>query len=124
MTKWYSGIVIHGEANGRKWGYPTANLGHISPTEEISIGVYAVKVKIENAIYHGMMYVGTRPTLNMLDRTHEIFLFNFAHNIYDATIQFCIVEKIRDEIHFKSIESLIAQLNKDAQVAKQILHDI
>lgn len=112
----YHGKVIHGLQNGRKFGFPTANILLIPPAA-ISTGVYAVKVYINSNTYGGMLYVGNRPTLNLDQISVEINIFNFNLDIYDQNISFYIIHKIREEKRFSSIEQLIEQIKNDREKA-------
>ena len=83
-----NGIVMHGDERGRTIGYPTANL---KPERENKVipknGVYAVKVRVENEWYGGMMNIGVRPTFDDPARTIEVNIFDFVEEIYGDTIQ-------------------------------------
>jgi riboflavin kinase/FMN adenylyltransferase len=76
-----TGTVIHGLENGRKFGFPTANVQPDTPPA-LEKGVYAVWVKIDGKRYKGMLYVGTRPTLGLHEPTYEINIFNCRKNLY------------------------------------------
>ncbi len=113
------GKVVNGYHEGRKLGFPTANLdishfGQLIP----SPGVYAVKVRMENTVVwkHGMMNVGTRPTFNGKLLTLETYIFNFDGDIYDQLLLVSFVKRIRGERKFESPEELAAQLKEDEQV--------
>lgn len=111
----YSGKVIKGLQNGRTFGFPTANIlldeGNIAPSN----GVYAVSVKVRQQELKGMLYVGTRPTLDLINTTIEIYLFDFKEDIYDQKLDFTIEKKIREEQKFASVQELIEQLKKDKE---------
>lgn len=116
----HSGLVISGNKNGRKFGFPTANI-QLDNTPIINKGSYAVWVEVKGKRHKGMLYVGTRPTLKLKELTFEIHIFDFHQNIYGEKISFSIVKKIRDEKRFKDTNTLIAQLKEDKKVAKEIL---
>ncbi len=117
-----SGKVIKGDGIGRALGYPTAN---IHPAEDYKLvpadGIYAVRVRIENENYSGMLYIGTRPTLNKTERNIEVNIFNFDKDIYDKSITVTFRKRIRDDIRFSSKEELSRQLGNDKEVALKIL---
>lgn len=108
----YPATVIHGYRNGSKFGFPTANLRLDTPID-IENGVYAARVEVDNIIYKGMLYVGTRPTLGLTEKTYEVHLLNFSENLYGKTISFEIVQFLRPEQKFENINALIKQLEKD-----------
>ncbi len=117
--KWYSGIVTHGLENGRTFGFRTANIADIYPEMTVDNGVYAVKIQLNNDYFYGMLYIGTRPTLQLTERSIEIHIFDFQKNIYSQKILFSINKKIRDEQYFSSNEKLIEQIEKDAELIRQ-----
>lgn len=117
----YCGTIVQGLQLGRTFGYPTANVALDTPKSIPANGVYAVKVGLNKQIYHGMLYVGTRPTLKMSETTIEIHLFDFNEQVYNAHITFEIVEKIREERAFQSTEQLVNQIHQDYENIKKIL---
>lgn len=122
----FSGVVVHGFGEGRKLGFPTAN---IKVAEEQLIpkrGVYAVKVKIDgsNNEYQGMLSIGVRPTYGDFDETIEVNIFDFNEDIYDKTISVFFVKWIREEKKFNSIEELKEEMNNDKRATCRILNEI
>lgn len=117
----YTGTIIHGLQLGRSFGYPTANIALDTPENTPANGVYAVKVTLNEQVFNGMLYVGTRPTLQMQEKTIEIHLFDFNQEVYNATLSFEIVQKTREEIAFQSTEQLINQIKQDYDNIKKIL---
>ncbi len=119
------GEVVEGNRVGRRLGYPTANLETKGVTKLIpGQGAYAVKVKVEDKWYEGMANVGIRPTLDLHHVTIEAHIFGFNRDIYGKEICIAFLERIRDEMKFNSLCELKAQLNKDAETAKDILEEI
>lgn len=119
----FFGTVIHGLHNGESFGFPTANIQLENP-EDIELGVYAVTLLVDQLSLKGMMYVGTRPTLNLSELSLEIHLFDFKGDLYGKSVSFIIVDKIRDEERFNSTDELIQQLYLDKQAAIQLLNSI
>lgn len=112
------GKVVSGYHEGRKLGFPTANLdishfGQLVP----SPGVYAVKVRMENSVVwmRGMMNIGTRPTFDGRRITLETNIFNFDGDIYDQLLLVSFVKRIRGERKFDSPGELREQLQEDEQ---------
>lgn len=120
------GKVVNGYHEGRKLGFPTANLdlshfGQMIPES----GVYAVKVRMENSMVwrQGMMNVGTRPTFDGKRITLETHIFNFDGDIYDQLLLVSFVKRIRGEQKFDSPEELAAQLKEDEQTIMEIFEE-
>jgi riboflavin kinase / FMN adenylyltransferase len=117
------GIVVHGEKNGRKFGFPTANLRIESDLKILpGVGVYVVNILLENGILkHGMMNIGLRPTV--VDKSQlsiEVNLFDFNSDIYGQTLIVQVLDRIRSEIKFESIEKLIQQIQQDEIQCRKI----
>ena len=110
------GTVVEGQKIGRKIQYPTANV-ETSDSDKIipGFGVYAVKARIQEQWYHGMLNIGNRPTFNNNadQRSIEVHLFDFEADIYGAPIELVFYKKLREEQKFSSIEALKDQLALD-----------
>lgn len=118
------GRVVAGYHEGRKMGYPTANLDITSSDQMIPApGVYAVKVRLEGdaEIRSGMMNIGTRPTFNGSQTTLETHIFNFDGDIYDQMLLVGFYHRIREEQKFDSPSHLALQLKKDEETARRLL---
>ena len=112
------GKVVNGYHEGRKLGFPTANLdmshfGQLIPAP----GVYAVNARMENTVVwkHGMMNIGTRPTFNGKGITLETHIFNFDGDIYNQLLLVSFVKRIRGERKFDGPEELALQLKEDEE---------
>lgn len=119
-----TGKVIAGNQLGRKLGFPTANIETLDEHKLIPHdGVYAVRVKVDDAYYKGMLNIGTRPTIshNADHRSIEVHIFDFNEDIYLHELTLYFVGKIRDEHKFDSVNALREQLEKDQESAQKIL---
>ena len=118
-----TGKVVKGDGLGKQINYPTAN---ISIEEDYKIipkdGVYYIKTKIDNKLFNGMMNIGHRPTIGSKEKSIEVYLFNFDRDIYDKIISIDVVEKIRDEKKFSSIDELKTQLEKDEEHCLKLIN--
>jgi riboflavin kinase/FMN adenylyltransferase len=114
-----TGKVTEGHQEGRKIGFPTANI--LPPCDKIMPpnGVYATNVIIDGNHYKGMTNVGTRPTYqdNSADETVtiETNIFDFNEDIYGKVITVEFLHKVRDEQQFDSPEALRQQIEKDKE---------
>jgi len=117
------GEVVEGEKIGRTIGFPTAN---INPFHEIvpAQGVYAVKVKIENQDYQGVLNIGYPPFFvkegNEKKLKIEVYILDFIDDIYGQEIEVFFIDKVRDEISFSDADELKEQIEKDLEKAKEI----
>lgn len=117
-----SGIVVKGLQNGRKLGYPTANLQVADPNKLIpGTGIYAVKVHYADQIYGGMLSIGYNPTFEGKEQTIEVNILDFNKEIYGETITLEFIEFIRHEKKFDSLEQLIHAIDNDKIVIEKIL---
>ncbi len=109
-----SGTIVQGKGIGKQLDYPTANI-NIEETYKLipKYGSYVVKSIINNETVFGMMNIGMNPTVSGDSESVEVHFFNFEKSIYGENLQIDILERIRDEQKFQSIEDLKHQLKKD-----------
>ena len=120
ISDYITGTVIQGLGNGRKFGFPTANVKPDTPIE-LQKGAYAAWVKYDGKRHKGMLYVGTRPTLNLHELTYEIHVIDASPRLYGKQISFKPVYKIAEEKKFKSQKELVNALLGYKQSAKILL---
>ena len=115
------GVVIGGNRLGRKLGFPTANIA-LTEDSVVENGVYASRVYLESGeFYAAMTNVGVRPSVDGTKRLLETHLFGFEGSLYDSKLRVELLEKIRDEKKFSSVEELQEQISKDSTRIKEIL---
>ena len=118
-----TGRVIKGEMLGRKIGFPTANIQVPFPHKLIpGDGIYAVHAVYEGASFQGMLYIGSRPTLNGTTRSIEVNIFNFNSDIYEKNLTIKFIKQIRNDAKFNSVEELVKQMEKDKVAALNYLN--
>lgn len=116
-----AGRVIRGQQLGRKLGYPTANIQFAGKVPALS-GIYATRVHGVGAKpYASVSSLGTRPTVDGTKPLLEAHLFNFDGDLYGRRIEVEFVAKLRDEEKFDNLDALIEQMDRDAQMAREIL---
>ena len=117
-----TGKIIKGAEIGRKIGFPTANL-HI--TEEYKLlpadGVYFVRAKHKGKTIFGMMNIGFRPTVNGKKRSYEVHFFNFNENLYKQFISVELLDQIRQEKAFLTLDELKQQLTLDKAHCQRLI---
>lgn len=120
-----SGTVVRGDQRGRTLGFPTANL---HPVAEMlpPDGVYATRIEQVGAdgVAHqvgsggGVTNIGVRPTVGGGHRTVEAFVFDFAGDLYGSRLRLHLVDRLRGEKRFGSLDELRAQIATDAADAR------
>ena len=113
-----NGTVIKGKQLGRTIGFPTANL---KIEEEYKLipknGVYIVKSTINKKTVFGILNIGTNPTVNGEKLSIEVHFIDFDGDLYHSNIEISVLESIREEQKFDSIELLKNQIQEDKEAA-------
>lgn len=116
-----TGRIIHGHHMGRTLGYPTGNIqtdNELLPPH----GVYAATLHALNKEYPAAAYIGSRPTMNQ-DRavSFEVHALNQTLDLYGQEVLVDIVDRIRPDKQFSSVEQLQAQIALDIKRINEIL---
>ena len=118
------GAVISGEQRGRDLGYPTANMS-IEGLHPPKFGVYAAIVDVltgpHKGQYHGAASLGVRPMFQGEVPNIETFLFDFTGDLYGAELSVALIDYLRPELTFDSLEAFIARMDEDCREAQTIL---
>ncbi len=109
-----TGTVEKGLGNGRKMGFPTANIAYPDNKLLPNDGVYYGKVKGMDAVIN----IGKNPTFDAEKRTVEVHIPEFSGDLYGQKLTVEFLEKIRNDIKFDSIDDLILQINNDIEYVK------
>jgi riboflavin kinase/FMN adenylyltransferase len=115
------GRVVRGEQLGRTLGYPTANIRFAGKTPALS-GIYATWVHgVGDRPMASVSSLGTRPTVDGVEPLLEAHLFDFDGDLYGRRIEIEFVAKLRDEEKFDDLPALVAQMQRDAERARDLL---
>ncbi|MDR2695841.1 MAG: bifunctional riboflavin kinase/FAD synthetase [Deltaproteobacteria bacterium] len=115
-----AGTVIHGRAVGAAIGFPTANLAvpeNVLPKD----GVYACRMRIEDAVRPAVTNVGVKPTFGTHERTVESFLLDIELDMYGKHVELAFIQRLRDEQRFNSPEELRLRIAQDVELARAVL---
>ena len=117
-----NGTVVNGKKLGGTIGYPTANI-EIEETYKLipKTGVYVVQSTIANKNIYGMMNIGNRPTVDGNHQTIEVHFFDFNQDLYHQKLNIELIYFLRDEKKFDTIDSLVHQLKKDEEIARDYI---
>ena len=115
--------VIHGRRLGRRLGFPTINQvfpdGFLLPR----FGVYASVTELNGAAYYGVTNIGVKPTVGADRPLSETWLPGYrGPEVYGERPAVEILEFIRPERKFDSLESLRAQIFQDGETARKIVY--
>ncbi len=115
------GVVVTGKQLGRTIGFPTANIA-VSNGKILPPGVFAVTLETPDGMLHGgMANVGTRPTVNGMSESLEVFVFDFDGDLYGLEVRVDFLVHLRNEQKFAGLEALKSQLEFDKLAARRVL---
>ena len=106
------GVVRSGRRLGRELGFPTANLD-VPRDLELEDGVYRSRVRVGGRTYDAMSNLGCNPSVGGAERRLETHLFDFAGDLYGRRLRVELLDRIRGERRFASVEELRAQIARD-----------
>lgn len=116
----YDFTVKKGDGLGRVLGFPTINQyfpeDHVVPR----YGVYASRVMVDKKLYPAVTNVGIRPTVSAESLRSETCILDFSGDLYGKNVEVFLVEYLRQEIKFSSLEELSRQIEKDIEKARDI----
>ncbi|MFI3332306.1 MAG: riboflavin kinase [Rikenellaceae bacterium] len=114
------GEVIRGLSLGRKLGFPTANIA-LGDQFDIENGVYLSSVVLDGKKYNAISNIGVKPTIGeVVARGLECHIIDFAGDLYGESIEVELLEKMRDEMRFESVEALKRQVELDIEHVKKL----
>lgn len=115
------GVVQHGDKLGRTIGYPTANLDmgdYLRP----AYGIYAVRGRLDDGrVLDGAANLGIRPQFDPPKELLEPYFFDFQGDLYGQRLSVELIDYLRPEAKFDSLDALVAQMDADCARARTIL---
>jgi len=115
------GPVQHGAKLGRELGYPTANMSlanYLRP----AYGIYAVRGRLaDGRVLNGVANLGIRPSFDPPEELLESFFFDFDDDLYDQVLEVSLIDYLRPEAKFDSMDALKVQMDADAAKARALL---
>ncbi len=113
--------VIHGRKLGRTIGSPTLNQAFSKQYQVPRFGVYASFAKIGGQCLAAVTNIGIKPTVGSDQTLAETYIFDFSGDLYGQHVEVCLVEFLRPEQKFASIDALKEQINRDKQRAQELV---
>jgi riboflavin kinase/FMN adenylyltransferase len=118
------GVVASGDKRGRELGFPTANVSVpadiLLPADGIYAGWYE---RVDGAVHPTAMNLGRRPTFYEMAHASllEAYLLDFDGDLYDEPARVRFAARLRPELKFDGLESLVAQIEDDVRDTRQAL---
>jgi len=117
-----SGRVITGAGRGKELGFPTANLDFDQEQALPLDGIYATRTYIDGTAYQSVANIGQRPTFGSGQRTVEVYVLDYQGNLYERELTIDIIERLRGEKRFDTVQQLKQQICKDIERGRNILN--
>ena len=117
----YDFLVVHGDERGRELGSPTINQFFDEDFAVPQFGVYASFTVVDGKKYPSVTNIGVRPTFKNSEKRSETNILGFNGDLYGKHPEVFIVEKMREEMKFSSLDELKTQIDKDKESALAIL---
>jgi riboflavin kinase / FMN adenylyltransferase len=115
------GVVEHGDKRGREIGYPTANIAlgsYLRPR----FGIYSVRGRLpDGGVLDGAANLGIRPTFEPPKELLEPYFFDFEGDLYGRTVEVELIDFLRAEAKYESLDALKAQMAADCREARRRL---
>jgi riboflavin kinase/FMN adenylyltransferase len=115
------GPVVLGDRRGRTLGFPTANIGVTADRALPAFGIYATWAFVGETRHQSATSIGVRPQFDGEHPSVETFIFDFDEDLYDQTLRIELVQRLRPELKFESVEALITQMHADVALSREIL---
>ena len=116
------GEVVHGDKRGRTIGIPTANV-RLGDYMRPAYGVYATRTRLpDGRVIDGVANLGVRPMFEIAEPLLEVWLFDFAEDLYGQTVETELVALLRGEMKFDGLDALKTQIDSDARMAQIVLN--
>jgi len=123
------GRVARGAARGRALGFPTAN---VVPEAELlpRLGIYAARARIldggeAGGVHRAALSIGRNPTFTGPDApvSVEAYLLDYDGDLYDHRLRLEILDRLRDEQRFDTLDALIQQIHADVNRVRALVSD-
>lgn len=113
----FSGIVVHGDGLGKKYGFPTANIDcKIKNGTKVSTGVFAATVAINDLKYNGALIIITKGK----SFKFEVHILGFGGDLYGKYIEVDLVQKVSEVERYDSTKELVEKIKNDIELVKEV----
>ena len=116
-----SGVVVKGQQLGRQLGWPTANIARSYDQAVPGDGVYAGNFFLGGDRHLAAVGIGMRPAVGGTSRTIEAYLLDYqGGEFYGQACRLAVLERLREEQDFPTLEALSQQIGRDVQQVRQM----
>lgn len=120
------GTVIRGRGLGSGLDFPTANVAvGLQDIAGLDFGVYFGSVTVQGlGLFDALVNVGVRPTVESGEQVRpnvEAYLLDFSGDLYGQEIEVCLLQFIRPEKRFDSLEQLRQAMKQDKEIAIKMI---
>jgi riboflavin kinase/FMN adenylyltransferase len=123
----FQGVVVRGDQRGREMGYPTANVAVAPGIAVPADGVYAgwvTRLDGPSPRWPAAISVGTNPTFDGLERRVEAYVLDRTDlELYGVEIAIDFYARMRGQVKYEGMESLIRQMRRDVEEIREVLSD-
>lgn len=112
------GRIVPGKRLGRTLGFPTANL-EVSEYKFVPRhGVYAASARLDDGrVFRSVVNIGVQPSVSAEKLRIEAHLLQFSEDLYGQHFSLDLLEFLRPEKKFDSLEALSKQIALDVALA-------
>lgn len=120
------GPVVHGDARGRTINMPTANIGYSHDKMIPANGIYACWAYLNGERHYAAINIGINPTFTPDKQIPnvEAHILDFKREIYGEDVRLEFIARLRDELRFDSVDTLLEQIWKDIEDTRRILQSV
>lgn len=117
----FHGTVESGFGRGKEMGFPTANVA-IADTQLLpATGIYAGFLTLDVEQLPAAVSVGTNPTFGGDQVVVEAYVLDFDGDLRGRDVSLHLVERVRAERRFDSVDALVKEMHQDVERVRTIL---
>lgn len=123
----FTSIIVRGNGEGKKLGFPTANFLRIPTTQQIGLGVYYGLSSIETqpkenySNLPSLAYFGPRHINGETQNIFEVFVYDLDELLYGKQLSIQLTHFLRGPVEFVSVDQLKKQLRHDTEVGRSLV---
>lgn len=112
------GRVVHGSKLGRRLGIPTANI-RLHRRRSPLHGIFVAEMRLGEECWPAAVSIGRRPTVGGSEMLLEVHLLDVERNLYGNHVAVDLLQKLREERRFESVEEMRVHILRDIENVRQ-----